>query len=578
MTITITFDTAENCAAFASQTNTSVAAAATTADIGWEKLALAKAAAGATGFVQNSTAVEHFIIKGTITDPALNVTVIADLGNGFYHVTTDHGLAVANVVTSLDSLEISSLSFAGVTTIDGIDPDEDVSDPTSAAGQWARIRIGSGYRPLLTSYDFYDSLVTQSTPEIFIIDSGINWNHPEFVGRAHEDLWKLSDATDFSDEVGHGTMVASAAAGVNVGVARDVKLFNLKIATATRKANVLELGQAIDSVIAHAVANPGVTRIVNASWGVPKNAWLEHKFQQLLDAGITVVAAAGNSGIDVAAITPAGMANIITVGAIDRYDIPAGFNNISPSDSGLTTNSGQRLDLFAPGDGVVVAKSTGGYAKVSGTSFSAGYASGAFGQTAAATTTMTNASLVPLMLDMATPDALLFEDNRFSENQNRLLNVFGNSTTRTASASLDLFMGSFINQAETLTGSFAIFVNVHGAEFVSPNLAWTYSVEFENAADEAIYLPYISLSGFDVTVNKPAVSLTNGDKIKMVRFRIHGESSLLTVNSPWMFFFHVDPDSTEDLTSDITLALTNINSTSFFASWANSFTFLTALK
>ena len=569
MTITITFDTADNCAAFAGKTNTTVATGATTATIGWEKLALAKAAAGATGFVQNSTAVEHFIIKGTVTDPALNVTVIADLGNGFYHVTTDQGLAVANVVTSLDPLEVSSLSFAGVTTIDGIDPAEDVSDPTSAVAQWARIRVGSGYRPLQNSYTFYDTLTAVSTPELFIIDSGINWSHPEFAGRAHEDLWKLSDATNFSDEVGHGTMVASAAAGVNVGVARDVKLFNLKIATATGKANILELGQAIDAVIAHALANPNATRIVNASWGVPQNAWLEHKFQQLLDAGIVVVAAAGNTGIDVAAITPAGMPDIITVGAIDRYDIPAGFNNISPSDSGLTTNSGQRLDLFAPGDGVVVAKATGGYAKASGTSFAAGYVSGATAQTAAVREPMLRPALVPIMLDLSTPDALLFEDDRFSENQNRLLSVFGNRLDR--GQTLDLYMGAFVENATVLTGNFQLFLNPHGVEFILPNLTWDYTFEFENASDAAVYSPFMSLLGSDITINKPTVTLPAGEKLKMVRFRIKAVSERFEMYSPWMFFFHTDPDNTEDLTTDITLALTSTDSTSFFASWGNSF-------
>lgn len=576
MTITITFDTADNCAAFSSKTNTTVATGATTATIGWEKLALAKAAAGATGFVQDSTAVEHFIIKGTVTDPALNVTVIADLGNGFFHITTDHGLDVANVVTSLDPLELSSLSFAGVTTIDGIDPAEDVSDPTSAIAQWARIRVGSGYRPLLTSYTFYDELTPVSTPELFVIDSGINWSHPEFAGRAHEDLWKLSDATDFSDEVGHGTMVASAAAGVNIGIARDVKLFNLKIATATRKANILELGQAIDAVIAYALANPNATRIVNASWGVPKNAWLEHKFQQLLDAGIVVIAAAGNSGIDVAAITPAGIADVITVGAIDRYDIPAGFNNISPSDSGLTTNSGMRLDLFAPGDGVVVAKATGGYAKVSGTSMSAGYVSGAFAQTAAVREPLLRPVLAPLMLDLATPDALLFEDERFSENQNRLLSIFG--TKYNKGSNLDLYLGAFVGNAEILTGNFQLFVNAHGAEFILPDLTWSFSIEFEDAADAAVYNPFMSLVGSDITVNKPMVSLPAGEKLKMVRFRIKAVSDRFEMYSPWMFFFHVDPTNEEDLTTDITLALTNTNSTSFFVNWTNSFQFAVCLK
>ena len=333
---------------------------------------------------------------------------------------------------------------------------------------------------------------------------------------------------------------------------------------------MLELGQAIDAVIAHALANPNATRIVNASWGVPKNTWLEHKFQQLLDAGIVVIAAAGNSGIDVAAITPAGMADIITVGAIDRYDIPAGFNNISPSDSGLTTNSGIRLDLFAPGDGVVVAKAAGGYAKVSGTSFAAGYVAGAFGQTAAIREPLLRPSLVPLMIDLSTPDALLFEDNRFSENQNKLISVFGNQ--RTLLQALDLYMGLFSPDTDTLAGNFGLYVSSHGSEIVVPDEQWTYTFEFENAADQATYSEFMSVVGTDLIISNPTtVNLPEGEKLKMVRFRISAASETLTLTSPWMFFFHSDPSNTEDLAADVTLALTDINSTSFFISWLSSF-------
>ena len=131
------------------------------------------------------------------------------------------------------------------------------------------------------------------------------------------------------------------------------------------------MGDAIDAIITRAMDNPNVTRVVNMSWGVARSSWLDHKVQSMIDAGMVVVCAAGNSGISVEDISPAGLDTCITVGSIDKYDIPSGFNNISPGDSGLTNSSGLSLDLFAPGEDVLVASNSavGGYALSSGTSF-----------------------------------------------------------------------------------------------------------------------------------------------------------------------------------------------------------------
>ena len=569
MTITVDFDTADNCAKFAAASNTTISTGATSVSIGWEKLAVAKAATGATGFVQDSTAVEHFIIKGTVSDPALNVTVVEDLGNGFLHITTDKGLAVANVVTSLDPVTISSVSFSGVSSLTSVDADSAV-DPTGAAGQWARIRISSQYRPLLSSFTLSDNFNVKSTPELYIVDSGVNWSHPEFSDvTATQDLWKLPALADFSDEIGHGTMVASAAVGKNLGVGKNVKVINVKIAGTGVMPTTLELGQALDAILANATANPNLTRVVNISWGVPKNAWLEHKFQQLLDAGITVVAAAGNSGVDVANITPAGITGAITVGAIDRYDIPAGFNNISPSDSGLISNYGQKLDVFAPGDQVVVATKSGSYTTTSGTSFAAGYVSGTLAQQAAYFANIRTATdNVRLVADTPTVDALLFEDNRFSENQNKLIYFVANDTKGTNN--LDMYLGCLDYATETIAGSFTSAINVGKLTFLDANDTVTYGIEYEDAGDEAAYSQFLNLNSAtgDFTVTRPTVSLPAGQKIKMIRFRPKAVSGVATIYGSWVFYFATDPDNSEAVTDDLTLALTQTSSISFFGYWS----------
>jgi subtilisin family serine protease len=76
-------------------------------------------------------------------------------------------------------------------------------------------------------------------------------------------------------------------------------------------------------------------------------------------AGITVVVAASNFGLDVAGYSPARSPSAVTVAAIDRSDTRPGWSNYG---SGVT--------LFAPGVDIASAwpSSDGSYATLSGTS------------------------------------------------------------------------------------------------------------------------------------------------------------------------------------------------------------------
>jgi hypothetical protein len=53
----------------------------------------------------------------------------------------------------------------------------------------------------------------------------------------------------------------------------------------------------------------------------------------------------------------------------------------------------------------------------------------------------------------------------------------------------------------------------------------------------------------------------------MVRFRTKAANSIATVQGPWVFYFAIDPANTESVTEDITLALTETSSMSFFSAW-----------
>lgn len=570
MSITVTFDTAENCASFAASTNMQVEAEATTVTIPWEKLSIAKAKVEVLSFAQDHEHLVEFIIKGDPTAEGLAelITVKEDLGQGFYLIETAHGLEVHDLVDSLDPVNLSSLGLHEVSSLTNVTSGTDVIDPLSSDGQWARIRVASSYRPLKTSFTYYEGLIDKSVSEVYIVDSGVNWEHPEFANVVSEDFWKVPSLEDFSDKQGHGTRVASCVAGENVGIAKHVKLYSVKIIEPDFMPTLLDLGNALNAILNQALANPNVTRIVNTSWFVDENAWLESKFQALLDAGVTVVAAAGNTGIDIATTTPAGMTGVITVGSVDKYDIPSGFNSIAPSDSGLTTNYGLMLDVFAPGEEVVVAKATGGYAKNSGTSYSAGYVSGVAAQIAALFEgSVPNPILMEKLIDVTTRDALLLDTDKFSENQNKLIYLIGAKDT--GAYTLDLYIGSFTVAVDTLSLNLQLIMNNQDFTALKPDEAFTWSIEFEDSADEELYSSFFNIDQTTeiLTVAKPNVPLPADETLKMVRFKVNCVSDTVVLPSTWLFFFQVD-ETLDDQTAeyDITRALSETNSTSVFLS------------
>jgi len=579
--IRLTFGSAEDAQSFASKWKLS-APEASTVDVEWHLLPQALQEAGVSHELLDTD--EHeYIVKGDQAAIEAHATIVKDMGNGFFKVTSSSPIDLGKAVDSIDHNK-GSLSFLGTSSINSMNVDDTDIDPTSAEGQWARIRVASTYRPLASSYSMHDTNYV-SKPELYIVDTGIDFTHPEFdePTLTKEFFYAVPQlrGTVYTegDQLGHGTGVASMAVGKNLGITPNCVLRTVKIAGFDESANAMytasldELADAIDAILAEVVADPNKTRIVNMSWGVSRNAFLDAKIQALIDAGVTVVAAAGNSGISVELITPAGMDDCLTVGAIDKYDIPAGFNNISPSDSGLTTATGLSLDLFAPGDNVMVAHPEGSkqpYGITSGTSYSAPLVAGI----CVVVGSMNDGSvLAPAMketiMTTSTKNALLFEDSSFSEIQNNLAFVF---TADPLASYKDSDMVSYLGVSldEDLIIDLNSNIDFTVFKTLYPDDAVTYSIEFLDPDIEAKYSEYITVNSEtgEVTI-RPAdgVVLDAETKLEMVEFVGIASSDKITVRTNTIFYFNNNPDHADTLNSDVTLALTDVNSISFFGYW-----------
>lgn len=555
-------------------------------DIGWHLLQFAKLDSKATDYHQVSVlqsgagaaTLQEFVVKGNPAHFSGFASVLADLGNGFYHVASADATNLADNVDSIEHTSAPMKLMANVGSIESMNGEDSSLDPTSADAQWPRIRVVSRYRPLAESFSTHE-LTYLSKPELYVFDTGINFSHPEFDYPGFEgvNFWTCfgppgGPANYYDDNVGHGTAVTSMAVGKNLGVANNCKVFNVKIGDATGTASILQVGQAIDAVVAAASADPLKTRICNMSWGTARSAYLDAKVQGLLDLGITVICAAGNDGIDVADISPGGMIDVITVAAMDKYDIPCGFNNISPSDAGVTTGHGQALDLFAPGEAIIAAKYTGGYLLISGTSFSAPLVAGVAAEIGALFVEMVPfAQMKETLITTATENALLFEDSSFSENQNKIVYLItSDPNANYKNNNMTMYLGVHPENESPIVADLNSAINVSDVTAVFPDDEPVWSIEWLDAETQAEYEPFMNLDSATGLLNiaKPTVELPTETKLKMIEFKAVATTSRARMTGPVMFYFQTNPLYSETKESDITLALTETNSISFYAFWS----------
>jgi len=573
--IRVTFADEASRDAFADRFGVTDKVNSTDLDISWNLLQFAKLDDKALDYddLESSGELLEFIVKG---DPAKfehlkNTSIKKDLGNGFYLIETSEATLLGDFVDNIEH-NGPAMSLMAVSTINEVNAEPTTLDPTSPDAQWHRIRIVSKYRPLSTEFTTHD-LTFVSKPEIYIMDSGINFDHPEFdyPELETEHFYTLPAFNGlFDDDVGHGTLVAATAVGKNLGICSYAKLINVKVGMQGHNPTLLELGESIDAIVARASANPLKTRIVNMSWTVLRSSWLDAKVQSLLDLGITVICAAGNLGRSVEDISPAGLDTVITVGSIDKYDIPSGFNDISPTDAGLTTGTGLSLDIFAPGENVVVADYKGGYSITSGTSVSAPIVTGIAGVIGSLNEGLVSYDqMKKIILDTATKDALLFTDDRFSENQNNLAFLFtADSGQLYKSKELYSYLGVHTTD-EPIVVDLRSAIDTASWDQIFPELPITWSIKFLDPQVEQTYKEFFEINESTglLKILKPTTSLPEETKLKMVEFTALATNGKINAESGILFLFDSNPLYKTTLEGDITLALTEVNSISFYAAW-----------
>ncbi|WP_142057694.1 S8 family serine peptidase [Pseudarthrobacter sp. B4EP4b] len=164
--------------------------------------------------------------------------------------------------------------------------------------------------------------------KVAVLDSGVATDNPDInpkvVARAN-----FTTSRNNEDNYGHGTHVAGIVAafaenGIGVaGVCRECTILAGKILSDTGMGSSAGLANGINWAVQNGA------RVINMSLVVGASTTLETAVNNAWNAGVVLVAAAGNGG-NTSMNYPAAYANVIAVGATDNNDNKASFSSYGP--------------------------------------------------------------------------------------------------------------------------------------------------------------------------------------------------------------------------------------------------------
>jgi hypothetical protein len=221
--------------------------------------------------------------------------------------------------------------------------------------------------------------------DVAVLDTGISLIHPDL--NVVENISFVDGVTSGDDDVGHGSHIAGIIGAEDnpigvVGVAPGTRLWAIKVCDNLGQCKISDQIEGVEYAINHA----DEIDVLNISIENPNSNALNNIITEAVKAGITVVVAAGNYGIDASNTTPANNPYVLTVSAIGDSDGKCGGEGppligkrgeITDDSFAYFSNFGPTVKVAAPGVKIFSTYNGTGYAVDTGTSMAAPHVSGA---------------------------------------------------------------------------------------------------------------------------------------------------------------------------------------------------------
>jgi aqualysin 1 len=242
-----------------------------------------------------------------------------------------------------------------------IEVDQELSlEASQSNATWGLDRIDQRDLPLNSIYNYN---ATGSGVNAYIIDTGIRYTHNEFGGRAFFGYDSIGDGRNGNDCNGHGTHVAGTVGGAVYGVAKEVRLYSIRVLNCQGSGT----NSGVIAGVNWVTSNRQLPAVANMSLGGGASTALDSAVRNSVSAGVTYAVAAGNSNANACNYSPARVAEALTVGSTTSTDARSSFSNF-----------GSCVNIFAPGSNITSAWHTSNTATntISGTSMASPHAAG----------------------------------------------------------------------------------------------------------------------------------------------------------------------------------------------------------
>ncbi|GBD34274.1 Subtilisin E [bacterium HR34] len=212
------------------------------------------------------------------------------------------------------------------------------------------------------------NLTTGDSVKVAIVDTGIDLKHPDLQANIKGGINTIYPWKSPNDDNGHGTHVAGIVAAINnsigvVGVGPKIDLYAVKVLGANGSGYLSDVIEGLDWVVQQKQTQGG-DWVINMSLGTSADIQSFHDaILRVYNAGITMVAAAGNTGSSVT--YPAAYPEVIAVSATDQNNQLASWSSRGPE-----------VDLSSPGVSIYSTYKGQTYATLSGTSMAAPHVTG----------------------------------------------------------------------------------------------------------------------------------------------------------------------------------------------------------